>query len=94
MAAGLKILNIKIVNYTVDSSANIMLQIQGLDYTVRGAVRAVVSLCVSTAGLHCKDVSCRRDTSSTEVWVSASCRDLLSVLGSLSFLTSIFLVSL
>lgn len=70
-----------------------MLQIQGLDYTVRGAVRAVVSLCVSTAGLHCKDVSCRRDTSSTEVWVSASCRDL-SALGSFSFLTSIFLVSL
>lgn len=71
-----------------------MLQIQGLDYTVRGAVRAVVSLCVSTAGLHCKDVSCRRDTSSTEVWVSASCRDLLTVLGSLFFLTSIFFVSL
>lgn len=64
-----------------------MLQIQGLDYTVRGAVRAVVSLCVSTAGLHCKDVSCRRDTSSTEVWVSASCRDLLTVLGSLFFVS-------
>lgn len=86
LAARLKILKIKTVNYT--------LQPRVLDYTVRGAVRAAVSACVSTAGLHCKDVSCRRDTSSTEVRGSVSGTDPLAGSGSLFFLTSTFFVSL
>lgn len=71
-----------------------LFQTQVSDYTVRGAVRAAVIPCVSTAGLHCKDVSCRSDNSSTEVWVSAACRDLLTVSGSFFFWTSTFFVSL
>lgn len=72
----------------------LMMQTQVLDYTVRGAVRAAVSPCVSTAGLHCKDVSWRRDTSSTEVRGPVSCTDPLTASGSLFFLTSTVFVSL
>lgn len=71
-----------------------MVQPPVLVYTVRGAIRAAVSPCVSTAGLHCKDVSCRRDTSSTEARGSVSCPDPLTVPGSRFFVTSTAFVSL